>query len=130
MNPRELRLGNLLLEEKTNRIASIIGLTDDSITVSGTYYGEWQVKPLSIHEDILINLGFKMKKLEVNTFFCFEDGCFTYVLSESGKIGTYFIEIKDTETGNTLTGFGSVSSVHELQNKIFMFNHTELTLSF
>ena len=121
-----LRIGNQFIEEKTKQLIEVIGLTSGSIVFSGVFEGKWQAKGLPLTDEILEIIGFKKRAGEINTFFYFEDGCFTYVLLESGKEGKYCIDIIDTESSNHLTGFGCVDFLHELQNKIFPFNNTEV----
>ena len=128
MIAKNLRIGNQFIEEKTKQIIEVIGLTSSSIVFSGVFEGKWQAKKLPLTDEILEKIGFEKRVGEINTFFHFEDGCFTYILLESGKEGKYCIDIIDTESSRHLTGFGCVDFLHELQNKIFPFNHTEVRL--
>jgi len=126
INTKTLRIGNQFIETKTKQVIEVEGLTKDTIYFSGQFEDEWQAIEFPLNNKVLQKMGFEMRVGEINTFFHLEDGCYTYMVSETGKKSTYHIALVDSESGKHLGGIGLVSTVHQLQNKIFPFNNTEI----
>ena len=120
INTKTLRIGNQFIETKTKQVIEVEGLTKDAIYFSGQFEDEWQAIEFPLNNKVLQKMGFEMRVGEINTFFHLEDGCYTYMVSETGKKSTY------SESGKHLGGIGLVSTVHQLQNKVFPFNNTEI----
>jgi len=55
----ELRLGNLFIEENSNKIIEVIGLEKDRVVFSGMFLDKWQAKPIPLTEEWLVKFGFR-----------------------------------------------------------------------
>lgn len=58
MKAQELRIGNLFIEETSNKIIEVIGLEKNRIIFSGMFLNEWQLKPISLTEEWLLKFGY------------------------------------------------------------------------
>jgi len=59
MKAAELRLGNLFIEENSNKIIEVIGLEKNRVVFSGMFLDKWQAKPMPLTGDWLVKFGFK-----------------------------------------------------------------------
>lgn len=61
MDSKELRIGNLFMEENSNEIIEVIGLEKNRIVFSGQFLDKWQAKPIPITEGWLLKFGYFIK---------------------------------------------------------------------
>lgn len=118
MNSKELRIGNLFIEQHSEQIIKVIGITEKEITFDGKFPYKWQALPIKLTEEYLIKLGFEIRiEVESQKYYWFDgleivwdelDNCFTYKRS--------------------LLKFTDISNVHQLQNLYFALTYKELNL--
>ena len=116
MDSKEFRIGNLCIEENSNKIIEVIGLGKNRVIFSGMFLDKWQAKPILLSEEWLLKFAAKPKFQ--NTEFIYDR--FRLIWKESYK---YWYVI-DSESLSYLT---KIEFVHEWQNFVFVMNGTELT---
>ena len=118
MKPNELRLGNLFIEENSNKIIEVIGLENNRVVFSWMFLDKWQARPIVLTAEWLLKFGSKPRFQ--NTEFIYNR--FRIVFKES--YGYWYVI--DTDSLAYIT---KVEFVHEWQNFIFTLTDNELTLA-
>jgi hypothetical protein len=116
MESKELRLGNLFIEENSNKIIEVIGLEKNRVVFSGMFVDKWQAKPIPLIEEWLEKLGFT-KEL---------DGLYRKNKSELIEILFYANGWQVTTQSVCLN---HIKYVHQLQNLYFALTGAELTVA-
>jgi hypothetical protein len=123
METKELRLNNLFIDNKTNTVISVIGLTEEIITFSGHFKNDWQAEPIPLTEEWLLKFGF-------------------YVIEVAGMDNEYSTETEEAEISWDKTNgiiifilenvesfrVSHIKNVHQLQNLYFALTNKELTI--
>ena len=120
----ELRIGNLFIEENSNKIIEVIGLDKKTVVFSGKFLYQWQAKPIPLTEEWLLKFGFE----NVHTDWFYKDivktnsyqFCFNICLS-NGKI--------TLDSGFDENSIIKLKYVHQLQNLYFALTGAELTVA-
>lgn len=151
MNPRELRLGNLLnyhgvnvIVVGINRHEASFGYFQDSVGFDRTYDGDDFPKPIPLTEELLLRFGFEDSNELDRRLYKFNniDWCLCGQTPFSRYFRVYQILDKEEQGRKDIRGrvFGSfkiyagqhwvlsVRYVHELQNIYFALTGEELTL--
>ena len=120
----ELRIGNLFIEENSNKIIEVIGLDKKTVVFSWKFLYQWQAKPIPLTEEWLLKFGFE----NVHTDWFYKDiaktnsyqFCFNICLS-NGKI--------TLDSGFDENSIIKLKYVHQLQNLYFALTGAELTVA-
>jgi hypothetical protein len=118
MKASELRIGNLFIEEHSDKIIEVIGLKKNRITFTGNFYGKWQAKPILLTEEWLLKFGFE--KME-NNWKCL-DLHFATISWERLAGLTLSFEKESTYLPH-------IKYVHQLQNLHFALTGEELIIN-
>jgi hypothetical protein len=111
MKANELRLGNLFIEEHSDKIIEVIGLEKNKIIFSGMFLDKWQAKPIPLTEEWLLKFGFSIH----------EDG---YITCPNGYQWILHLDNEfEFEALNIIVVY-----VHQLQNLYFALTNKELTI--
>jgi hypothetical protein len=121
MESKELRLGNLFIEENSNKIIEVIGLEKNRVVFSGMFLDKWQAKPIALTEEWIFKFGFEKLTSKKDGFL---SDTYTY------KKGISFIVYFDGVRLSVNFWQGSEKKyVHELQNFFFALTGAELTVA-
>lgn len=119
MTAKELRLGNLFIEENTKEIISVIGLEKDRIIFSGMFLGKWQALPIELNKEWFKKLGMTYYSLPTKS----NRSVGYYTL----KFGNRF-KINNSDGNYSFINFRKeIKYVHQLQNLYFALTNEELT---
>ena len=124
LSARELRIGNLFIEENSNEIIEVIGLEKNRILFSGMFLNEWQSKPIPLTEEWLLKFGFE--KIIDNEF------TLRYDLKKDSRFDYFFPKHNLKTFGLRFQGstfFDVVKYVHQLQNIYFCLCGKELIIN-
>lgn len=121
MTAKELRLGNLFIEENTKEIISVIGLEKDRIIFSGMFLDKWQALPIELNKEWFKKLGMTYYSLPTKS----NRSVGYYTL----KFGNRF-KINNSDGNYSFINFRKeIKYVHQLQNLYFALTNEELTLN-
>ena len=127
MDARELRIGNLFIDNKTKTIISVIGLTEEIITFSGHFKNDWQAEPIPLTEEWLLKFGFEsynQKSYKLNIILDNKD---TFLVFYSHSGGNIMMSINDPKNDYNL--IREIKHVHQLQNLYFALTGEELEIT-
>lgn len=119
MEAKELRIGNLFIEENSKKIIEVIGLEKNRVVFSGMFLDKWQAEPIPITKEWLLKFGFKENDniYKLNNFgkFIFFEHLNSFGFYPSGLL-------------NSLMRMDNLKSVHQLQNLYFALTGKELEI--
>ena len=124
MKASELRLGNLFIEEHSDKIIEVIGLEKIKITFSGLFLDKWQAKPIPLTEEWLLKFGFEK---ENSLYVIDKDKYHTFSILVGG-ISFPFIKSNDKAIRENFSFYG-IKYVHQLQNLYFALTGEELIIN-
>ena len=116
MKASELRIGNLFIEEYSDKIIKVIKLEKIIITFSGLFLDKWQAKPIPLNEEWLVKFGFETDNIE----------WWNGIIS----IGIYKDGLFYCPTGEISLRIGKeIQYLHQLQNLYFTLIGEELIIN-
>jgi len=119
MEAKELRIGNLFIEENSKKIIEVIGLEKNRVVFSGMFLDKWQAEPIPLTEEWLLKFGFEENDniYKLNNFgkFIFFEHLNSFGFYPSGLL-------------NSLMRMDNLKSVHQLQNLYFALTGKELEI--
>lgn len=126
MESRELRIGNLFIEEHSGKIIKVIGLEEKRIVFSGMFLDKWQAKPIPLTEEILLKCGFEKFRESIN-WSDWKLGDYRFHFRPKKDCANCFgIQIAGS-SGHNITYFNwNLKYLHQLQNLYFALTGEEL----
>ena len=127
MKANELRIGNIFRDKYTRMMIIVIGLTDNEITFSGEFDGEWQAEPIPLTEECLLRFGFekddKFGNWHLDHLEIYKKDLSIIGIDDKGNIYWYFYAADDYYSWTQKLDY-----VHQLQNLYFALTGKELTI--
>lgn len=122
METKELRLGNLFIEENSKKIIEVIGLEKTRVIFSGMFLDKWQAIPIALTEEWLLNLGFLADWSKIYTM-KIEENTFELRFDKTSKSISLDVSVNYEDTS---LEFKHIKYVHQLQNLYFALTGSEL----
>jgi hypothetical protein len=127
MKAKNLKIGNLFIDEKTKTIIKVIGLTEEIITFSGHFKNDWQAKPIPLTEEWLLKTQCHVNETGLAKYFNYGLNDYTKVTlmmcNDKGK-GEFYVMIHQEDEVVSIPK--RMFFVHDWQNLFFAFTGTEL----
>jgi hypothetical protein len=108
MEAKELRLGNLFIEENSKQIIEVIGLEKNRVVFSGMFLDKWQAKPIDLNEEWLLKFNFQKIGKNFRKYHDYDQGSREFILFYNHSSKHYEVKANNN--------FYEVKYVHQLQN--------------
>ena len=116
IDPKELRIGNLVIGNKHGTIHSVDGITKFKISVASHFFLPDEFAHIHITPELLERFGFEEKMSEIKYW----------------RLGNTYPIYKDTNTGVWIFTYGNANVkllyIHQLQNLYHALTGQELTV--
>lgn len=120
MEAKELRLGNLFIEENSKKIIEVIALEKNRVVFSGMFLDKWQAEPIELNEEWLLKFNFQKIGSNFRKYHDYDKGSREFVLWYNHRSKYYEVKANNN--------FYELIYVHQLQNLYCALTLSELQL--